>query len=355
MKRLAWTAILPIGLALLAPVQAATIIIVNQNAANVGFNDPTVVVPVGGNPGTTLGAQRLILFQTAAHQWAALLKSNLVIRVGAQFNSLACSAGSAVLGSAGPTNFRTLSPVPPGAKSNTFYPEDLAEALLNVDKNAAAPDIDATFNANIDTGCFGPNKLFWYGIDPNVAIPGNRIALFPTVLHELGHGLGFISLVCDDAAGCGSGWVYGGYPNGQKDIWSFFQANAGAPATTWDTFTNATRISSFTSGGTVSTTDNLVWVGANVNADLPTFASTFAGMNPANASGHMELYAPGTVESGSSISHWTKAASSPNLLMEPVLSSGVFNPVDLTYSVFKDIGWNMYPRDEIFPDGFDAN
>ena len=45
---------------------AATIVIVNQNAVGVGFNDPSAVAPVGGNPGTTLGQQRLLAFQHAA-------------------------------------------------------------------------------------------------------------------------------------------------------------------------------------------------------------------------------------------------------------------------------------------------
>ena len=38
----------------------ATITIVNMNAPGVGFNDPTPAAPVGGNPGTTVGQQRLI-------------------------------------------------------------------------------------------------------------------------------------------------------------------------------------------------------------------------------------------------------------------------------------------------------
>ena len=42
---------------------AATIVIINGNAAGVGFNDPTAAAPVGGNAGTTLGQQRLIAFR----------------------------------------------------------------------------------------------------------------------------------------------------------------------------------------------------------------------------------------------------------------------------------------------------
>src|SRR6267378_4274756 len=90
---------------LLASVNAfagATITIVNKNAAGVGFNDPTAAAPVGGNPGTTVGAQRLYVFQYAANIWGSLLPSTVTINVRAQFTALTCSATSAVLGSAGP-------------------------------------------------------------------------------------------------------------------------------------------------------------------------------------------------------------------------------------------------------------
>jgi hypothetical protein len=58
---------------------AATITIVNGDPAGVGFNDTTVVAPVGGNTGTTLGAQRLIAFQAAADKWGATLTSTVTI------------------------------------------------------------------------------------------------------------------------------------------------------------------------------------------------------------------------------------------------------------------------------------
>jgi hypothetical protein len=79
----------------------ATITIVNKNAPGIGFNDPTVVAPVGGNAGTTLGQQRLIAFQAAADIWAATLDSNVPIQIIATFEPLTCTATSATLGSAG--------------------------------------------------------------------------------------------------------------------------------------------------------------------------------------------------------------------------------------------------------------
>ena len=81
---------------------AANIIIVNLDGAGEGFNDPTAAAPVGGNPGTTIGQQRLNVFQEAADIWGAILPSNVAIRVQAQFNAQFCDAGSAVLGSAAP-------------------------------------------------------------------------------------------------------------------------------------------------------------------------------------------------------------------------------------------------------------
>lgn len=50
----------------------AQFVIVNINAPGAGFNDPTPRAPVGGNPGTTLGQQRLFAFEHAAAIWSAL-------------------------------------------------------------------------------------------------------------------------------------------------------------------------------------------------------------------------------------------------------------------------------------------
>ncbi len=41
------------------------------------------------------------------------------------------------------------------------------------------------------------------------------------------------------------------------------------------------------------------------------------------------------------MSHWTTAAANPDLLMEPVLSNGLFNSTDITPCLFKDIGWTI--------------
>src|SRR5213078_441010 len=105
LQRIALAILVAVALALPATLtHAATITIVNLDGAGEGFNDATPAAPVGGNPGTTVGAQRLYVFQTAAGIWASILRSNVEIRVSAQFGPLTpCDASSGVLGSAGPT------------------------------------------------------------------------------------------------------------------------------------------------------------------------------------------------------------------------------------------------------------
>src|SRR5262245_42697388 len=110
---------------------AATIVIQNGNAAGVGFNDPTPAAPVGGNPGTTLGQQRLNAFQAAANVWGAQLNSTSTIIVLATMEPLTCTATTAVLGSAGPRSvWRDFTGAPLSA---TWYHAALANARFGAD------------------------------------------------------------------------------------------------------------------------------------------------------------------------------------------------------------------------------
>ena len=97
-------AVLALGLVSGHAAHAATITIINNDGAGEGFNDPTGAAPVGGNPGVTIGQQRLNVFQEAATIWGSILPSCVTIQVQAQFIALSCSPTSAVLGSAGPVS-----------------------------------------------------------------------------------------------------------------------------------------------------------------------------------------------------------------------------------------------------------
>ena len=50
---------------------ASTFTLDIQDPAGTGFNDQTPTAPVPGNSGTTLGQQRINVFQAAANAWGA--------------------------------------------------------------------------------------------------------------------------------------------------------------------------------------------------------------------------------------------------------------------------------------------
>ena len=145
-------------------VQAATVTSSISMAPGEGFNDPTPASPVGGNPGVTIGAQRLIAFQFAADLWGASLDSPVEVRVGAEFNPLSCNASSAVLGAAGA---ETVSRDFTGAPvANTWFPAALANSLAGQDLDPSGDDIGATFNSSFGTTCAFPGG-WYYGLDKN--------------------------------------------------------------------------------------------------------------------------------------------------------------------------------------------
>src|SRR5215475_14910056 len=227
---------------------AATITIVNANAAGVGFNDPTPVAPVGGNPGTTLGQQRLNAFQFAANIWGSTLNSVPTIVILSTFEPLTCTATSAVLGSAGPTEvFRDFTGAPfPG----TWYNNAHASAIFGTNLDPATPGIRARFNSNLgQPGCL-TGVPFYLGLDNN---HGTAIDLLTVLLHEFGHGLGFSTV---------SNGLTGAFLAGFPSAFDHFLLD-NTSGLTWDQMTNAQRASSSLSEG------HLVWNGPHVISAVP--------------------------------------------------------------------------------------
>jgi hypothetical protein len=172
-----------------APMNAATLVIQNADAPGKGFNDPTPATPVGGNPGTTLGEQRLNVFRYAAEIWGKLLESDVQIVIRATFSPIddrdPCTSTSAILGAAGPAD--SLANFPGAPSPNVFYPVALANKLARQDLRPGEPDIDAFFNSLVDNAtCLGSTD-WYYGLDTK---HGEDIDLAVVLLHEFAHGLG---------------------------------------------------------------------------------------------------------------------------------------------------------------------
>jgi hypothetical protein len=227
---------------------AATIVIVNGNAPGVGFNDPTPVAPVGGNTGTTLGQQRLNAFQAAANIWGATLTSVPAINVLATFEPLSCTATSAVLGSAGPTEI--FSDFPGAPLAGTWYHYALTNKLYGATADPPNPEIRARFNSNLgNPGCL-TGTPFYLGLDNN---HGGAIDLVTVLLHEFGHGLGFSTVTSGS-----TGAQILGQPSAYD--WFAFDNTAGK---NWVQMTDAERQASAVNPR------KLVWTGGNVTAAVP--------------------------------------------------------------------------------------
>ena len=305
-----------IGFAAANANAGATIVIQTNDGALEGFNDPAAWTPTGGNPATKLGQARLNAFQYAADLWSACINSNVTITVRAQMDPLFCGPSSAVLGAAGTTTIhRNFTGAP---LSDTWYPQALANALRGLDLSSSNPDINATFNSNLngDSGCLG-GIGWYYGYDGNP--PGNDIDFVSVVMHEIGHGLGFMTFV-----NLATGAKY----SGADDAYMVHLNHAGASPADYPSMSDAQRV-------TASKSDpNLNWTGANVTAVHPGIPVT-AGLN----SGYVRMYAPDPQESGSSVSHWSKDVT-PNEVMEPSYTGPNHDP-GLAFFLLADIGWSL--------------
>ena len=252
------------GLAALAPpAEAANIVLNVVDPPGVGFNDPTVVAPVGGNPHTTLGAQRQFVFETAALIWVAVLGSNVDIVIQSSFRPLACSPASRVLGAAG--TIQIFANFGGADWPNTWHHSALANHLAGVDLTPGPfdpgllqppfnDDIVAFFNGDIGVNPNCLTGLTWYnGVDNNA--PGNAFDLLNVVLHEFGHGLGFANFISD---------ATGDLAFGIADIYSVFSRDDTSGLHMNQMDRRQRRDAAVNTG-------NLVWDGPHVFAAVPGF------------------------------------------------------------------------------------
>ena len=235
--------------------------------------------------------------QAAVDIWSENFASTVPINVNVKWGS---SSSYGVLASASAkNNFSNFN----GAPDKTlYYASALANALAGRDLDPTSPEIEISITSNAP---------WYYGTDGNC--PARSFDLVSVILHEMGHGLGFVSGNYYDA--------FSGF--GRVDQPTPFDAYAQLP----DGRRLADMPSPSLEAGKAMTSD-LVWSGENA-------VKANNGIKP-------KLYTPSTYEPGSSISHLDEATFSQsvdNAVMTPNLDSGeVFHlPGPLVLAMFEDM------------------
>ncbi|MEO1711980.1 MAG: hypothetical protein AAFU60_01475, partial [Bacteroidota bacterium] len=259
--------------------------------------------------------------QYAGEIWGTYLQSEVPIKVNVFFTPVDLG----FLGLAVPNGRKGFSGAP---EPEFWYPTSLANSLAGIELNPGEADMDLLL-PNIGV-------VDWYlGLDGN---PGNSQYDFVSVfLHEIGHGLGILSLAnVEDELGS-FGMV--GEEQFAPYVPSFpFPEQEGIPGI-YDTYL-------VTGTGAVIITDFM-----NNSADLEgvfTSNSVFfdgPASRAANNGEAVRIYAPGSYSFGSSITHInenTYPSSSGNALMTPTIGQGEVEhePGPIVLGMLSDIGWN---------------
>ncbi len=210
-----------------------------------GFNDPTPVEPVGGNSGRTLGDQRLLAARFAADIWSRAITSPVPIEVGLVFDpELRCRA-------LGQSFLYVSSNFPGTTRPDTWFPISLANVLQGEDRRPDLPDMKVIMSPFVDQGrC---TSSFYYGLDGQPRV--GEASFVTTVLHEMGHGLGFF--VFPEVVE--TGMFFMGQP--QINFIHFYDNTLGK---SWIEMTDAERLAS-------SAGNELVWTGENANVAALSF------------------------------------------------------------------------------------
>ncbi|GCC50843.1 hypothetical protein SanaruYs_10620 [Chryseotalea sanaruensis] len=244
-------------------------------------------------------------FQKAVDIWESILVSPVDIHVRAVWTPL----NNGVLGSATAGTF--FANFDGAQQINTWYPVALAEKIARQDLNEPDDiDIFAQFNSN---------NSFWY-LGTDGVTPSGMYDLTTVVLHELGHGLGFLDSY-----------------NIDSDIASVGLAGTGVPIIYDLSLENGLGENLYltTSTGSDDLKDQLT--GNSLFYNSPS-------TNAANGNEPARVYAPQTFSSGSSIAHLDEGTfpeGLDNSLMTPQIGTGesIFDPGEIVIGMFGDMGW----------------
>ncbi len=336
------------------PVPRAEIIFQFDNTANGckidGWNDPTPFTPVAGNNATTVGQARRNAATKAAELLAESLTSSVPIVIqGCWPDDLETSQESAVLANAGPNRIGLNYPGLP--LRDVWYGQPVLERLAGTEycrivggTDCNIPTITANFNPKIDTNAGLGSTRWFYGLDSTSA--GNNVDFISTAMHEITHGLGFVSLVWvgeDKDFVCFSGQPAIHHTAGSKfcgldDVFSLELVDYnGGDVLPFMELDDSQRLAAMQSR------NELQWTGEEAaNSERNIFRDENAG--------YVLMYAPATLEPGSSVSHLFQSqnpfGTSYHELMTPKQRDNL-RELGLAEPMLWSVGWNPQPKSNV--------
>ena len=251
-------------------------------------------------------------FQYAVDIWASLLQTSVPVRIDATFTDLGGAEGGFItLGTAGPSRRIMLTGY------DVWMVAALADAVAGRNLIDNSSDLRARFNSN--------NAVNWYyGTDGNT--PSGQNDFVTVVLHEIGHGLGFIS-------GAGVSETTGSVMEGRLKIG---QLNLNYIYDTFVVNGSETAITTFDDPSAALfgqlTSNNLFWDGQEGKA--------------ANSGTRPRLHAPTTWDPDGTYIHLDESTfptGDPDSLMTPLFrrSEAIHHPGPITLGMFEDMGWTI--------------
>lgn len=290
--------------------------IVGKSASNVKTSQFNVTY-VNACNGETWPANALSAFEYAMSIWETHLESEVPVRIQATWQSLDAN----VLGSAGPTR---IAQIPPIGEPDTWYSIAQASAMTGQDivGSTAGLDYDIVININCDFSD-------WY-FNQDANPPSGLIDFVTVVLHEIGHGIGFI-----------------GSMQGDEDLriaeWGF-QNNSGTPLPiVYDLFSEDGEEISLINESVYPQESSVLYDALTGEFD----GVFFNGLDANNVNGGMpiQLYTPFPWQPGSSYSHLDQEifGQSDNSLMRPRLDRqfAIHSPGPVMCGMLSDMGWPL--------------